>query len=111
MMFVLLPSVFFRIHVGRIKGANFFLLFKTRIITLFFSLIVLKSFKMEMRNKRRGADDRDEEVKEFIERERTREEFYASHYVLIHASQIIIKSISMPRTRRGIVEKSPFIYK
>ena len=45
-------------------------------------MIVLKSFKMEMRNKRveeeeAAADDRDEEVKEFIERERTREEFYA----------------------------------
>lgn len=86
---------------------------ETRIITLFFSLIVLKSFKMEMRNKRvmEEEDDRDEEAKEFIERERTREEFYAlrAHTCKSDNNKINIFASNKNMSKRNCEEVSVYI--
>lgn len=76
-------------------------------------MIVLKSFKMEMRNKRvmEEEDDRDEEAKEFIERERTREEFYAlrAHTCKSDNNKINIFASNKNMSKRNCEEVSVYI--
>lgn len=105
--FRLVAKSYFHIHVGRIKVTKFFFIYFcwSAHNNIVFQFDCFKEFKdvneeQKMRRKQQRQMIETKKWRNLLSAKEQEKNFMLSHYVLIHASQIIIKSISMPRRRR-----------